>query len=188
MKLLLFILLFQIVSFASGDNSKLSLLTIPKPENISTKTERSIPIAYRKIIIEQCNKYNIPLKVFVRHIYRESRFNPNAINYNYKKDPITGETYLASIDQGIGQQNSLYHGEAVKLDNNGKEFNPMNPYKAIPVIAHQLWRLYQITNDWPLTIAAYNCGLYRATCGKELPKITQDHLAYVFGDSYDKTT
>jgi hypothetical protein len=183
MKLLLFILLFQIVSFASGDNSKLSLQELPKLQNVSLKIERKIPIEYRKLIVTECLKYNIPLEIFVKHIYRESKFNPNAINYNYKKDPITGEVYLISKDEGIGQLNSLYHNEQVELDNNGKEFNPMNPYEAIPVIAHRLYRIYSITANWIITIAEYNCGLTRALKGN-FPEVTKRHLAYVFGENY----
>jgi len=187
MKPLLFILLFQIVSFASGDNSKLFLPDLPKCEKIS-EIEKMIPFEYRELIITQCNKYNIPLEVLVKHLKRESKFNPTAINYNYKKDK-TGKKYLASIDEGIGQQNSLFHEEAVRLDNNGKEFNPMNPYEAIPVIAHHLYRLQKITNDWPTTIAGYNCGLTRTLSG-DIPRITINHLTYVFGPGhkYDKTS
>jgi len=183
MKPLLFILLFQIVSFASGDNSKLPFQELPKLQNISTKAERKIPIEYRKLIVTECLKYNIPLEIFVKHIYRESKFNPNAINYNYRRDEITGEVYLASRDEGIGQFNSLYHKEAVELDNNGKEFNPMNPYEAIPIIAHRLYRINKITSNWVITIAEYNCGLTRALkCN--FPEVTKRHLAYVFGENY----
>jgi hypothetical protein len=180
------LLLFLSVSISvSGNNSSIPLPELPKYEKVS-KIERMIPEEYRMLIARECIKYSIPLIVFIKHIKRESNFNAKAIHYNYKIDPITSENYIASIDQGIGQQNSLYHPEFVQLDNGGKEYDPMNPYEAIPVIAHHLYRLQKETNNWKLTIAAYNCGLYRATCGKELPKITQDHLAYVFGDSYGK--
>lgn len=182
----LFILTFILVSMSAGStNIENYTSNIPKPEIIS-EAERTIPEEYRFLIVTECMKYKIPLEIFVKHIYRESKFNPNAIHYNYKKDPTTGKKYIASIDRGIGQQNSLYHKEAVKLDNNGKEFDSMNPYEAIPVIAHHLYRMHKITNNWVITIAGYNCGLYRAMSGKPLPEITQRHLAYVFGDNYGK--
>lgn len=181
MKPLFFIILFQVVTFVSGNNSLFILTEIPKYEKVST-IEREIPEEYRILVVNECTKYNIPLKIFIRHIYRESRFKSNAIHYNYKIDPITNEKYIASIDQGIGQQNSLYHSEFVDLDNGGKEYDPMNPYQVIHVIAHHLCRMQQITNNWEITIAGYNCGLTRALTG-DYPEVTKAHLAFVFGDA-----
>jgi hypothetical protein len=182
MKTLSAFILFLLVSISvSSNNYNLRLPELPKCEKVS-EAERKIPEEYRILVVKECLKYSIPLKIFVKHIYRESKYDPNAINYNYKKDPITGEMYLASIDQGIGQQNSLFHSEFVLLDNNGKEYDPMNPYETIPVIAHHLWRMQQITNNWTVTIAGYNCGLSRALTGN-YPDITKAHLAYVFGNA-----
>lgn len=154
-----------------------SVIKVERP-NLWDKLDIEVPIEYRKIILFNCVKYNIPIILFVRHLYRESKFNPNAINYNYKINKV-GKKYIDSIDEGIGQQNSKWHKEFVRLDNNGIEFNPRNPYEAIPVIAHHLYRMYKITNNWKITIAGYNCGLSRALT-EDYPAITKAHIDYVF--------
>jgi hypothetical protein len=183
-----FVLIFIfLASIATGSIDKEKyVINVPKPKKVS-KIEYAIPEAYRDLIIFECAKYNIPLYIFIRHIDRESRFNPKAINYNYKKDKITGERYLVSKDEGIGQFNSRFHSEQVELDNNGNEFNPMNPYEAIPVIAHRLYRVNKLTNNWIITIAEYNCGLTRALNGN-FPEVTKRHLAYVFGEKYGENS
>lgn len=178
MKPIFFILFIQLVSIAGGTSSNLKTEELPKPILIS-EAEKLIPEMYRSIIVEYSIKYGIPLLVFARHLKRESNFNANAEHKNYKIDKVTGKKYISSIDEGIGQLNSRFHKEHVLLDNNGKEFNPKNAFEAIPVIAHYLYRLHKQTNNWPITIAAYNCGLTRALSGN-LPKITIDHINYVF--------
>lgn len=110
-----------------------------------------IPARYISIIKMASEQAGVPLWVLARLLEKESSWKHDAVNKN------TNGTY----DLGIAQFNNAYLTDYYWFDNYGLWFDPFNPDEAIPVAARYLRRLYRVTNDWWMAVAAYECGLTR---------------------------
>ena len=133
-----------------------------------------IPFEYISIIKNECKKYKIPETIYIRHLYQESKFDRNAINYNYRKGKID------SVDKGIAQLNMKWKSDFIWFDNNNKNFNPYDPFISIKISCHYLYRLYKATGMWELAFTAYNCGLSNVRSDM-IPEKTKKHINYIFG-------
>jgi hypothetical protein len=91
---------------------------------------------FREYAIQQAQKNNIPIDLFLRMIGAESSWNPSAVSPK-------GAT-------GLGQ---LMPATAAELG-----VDPNDPFQNIEGSARYLAQQYDTFGSWPLALAAYNAG------------------------------
>ncbi len=141
---------------------------------IPVESETSIPeVMYFPLgkenfdyLYSTCVEYNVPILLVVKLLYKESNFDVNAINYNSN----------GTIDKGIAQINSDYL-EYFEWKYN-MEINPFNFENSIDFCIKHLYTLYRSTNDWYLTVCAYNAGLNKVRTG-DIPVSTVHYAQYI---------
>jgi hypothetical protein len=122
------------------------------------------PTTICQTIDAQAAEYGLPVEFFTRLIWKESRFQLNAVS--------------PAGAQGIAQfmpQTAALRGLA----------DPFDPAQAIPASAHYLSDLVDSFGNLGLAAAAYNAGEARVsnwlTAGGGLPAETQDYVWFITG-------
>jgi len=131
---------------------------------------RTIPQEYEAIINNAAGMAGIPIEIIVAIIWVESEFNPDALS------PEREDTYR---DMGICQFNFAYLQWYADMYNGGKDFDPMNPKEAIPIMALHLKWLHERYNHWPDAVMAYNAGFARVDSGN-IPDCTWNYLFKIY--------
>jgi hypothetical protein len=131
---------------------------------------RDIPQEYEAIVNNAVSEAGVPIEIVVAIIWVESEFNPNALS------PEREDT---NRDMGICQFNLKYLQWYADMYNRGKEFDPMNPAEAIPVMALHIKWLHERYNHWPDVIMAYNAGFARVDSGN-IPDCTWEYLFKIY--------
>lgn len=112
---------------------------------------------------QQAEAQDLPPMPFVRLIWRESRFNPNAVSYK-------GAQGIAQFMPGTADDRGLN--------------DPFEPKSAIAHSASLLADLYREFGNFGLAAAAYNAGAERVRkwlSGGTLPGETQAYVMFVTG-------
>ena len=124
------------------------------------------------LIITIATDFGIPPNFFLSLITVESRFNPNAIGYNYDT-----EGNLLSVDLGLCQVNS---------NNYGTDWNWQDPKTNLKVGAKHIVMLLQDEkiNTWWAVAVAYNGGAFRIHDGN--PKLQTIEYANKVMEIYTK--
>jgi hypothetical protein len=139
------------------------------PDETPTETTESICL-----LIESAAAANgLPVEFFARVIWRESRYNPNAVG------PLTRSGQRA---EGIGQFMPGTAAERRLLD-------PFDPVEALPKSAEFLSELRGQFGNLGLAAAAYNAGPQRVRAWlagrRTLPRETRNYVWAVTGRSAD---
>jgi hypothetical protein len=139
------------------------------PDEIPSETTESICL-----LIESAAAANgLPVEFFARVIWRESRYNPNAVG------PLTRSGQRA---EGIGQFMPGTAAERRLLD-------PFDPVEALPKSAEFLSELRGQFGNLGLAAAAYNAGPQRVRAWlagrRTLPRETRNYVWAVTGRSAD---
>jgi hypothetical protein len=139
------------------------------PDETPTETTESICL-----LIESAAAANgLPVEFFARVIWRESRYNPNAVG------PLTRSGQRA---EGIGQFMPGTAAERRLLD-------PFDPVEALPKSAEFLSELRGQFGNLGLAAAAYNAGPQRVRAWlagrRALPRETRNYVWAVTGRSAD---
>jgi hypothetical protein len=123
-------------------------------------------------VIDQCKKYNVPIWLAFRLIYRESHNKTDAVNINY--DPTTGK--ILSHDIGLGQLCDRYIESYYEWKFNGdKHINPFNVYDNIHITIQILAWAFNCSGTYEETLEIYNGG-YGSWYNKELTQHTIDYM------------
>lgn len=129
---------------------------------------KSVNVDHLKLMTEHAKTNSIPLKYFFRLIWKESRYNPNAVSSMGARGymqmiPSTFELYKARYPKNI---NKLNHSE-----------------QNIIIGTFMLSHLYKKYKRWDLTFAAYNAGSIVDEC-KCIPNITetQNYVKYIMNE------
>jgi hypothetical protein len=116
------------------------------------------------IMQQQAEARDLPAMAFVRLIWKESRFNPNAVSPK-------GAQGIAQFMPGTAEERGLY--------------NPFEPKLAIVHSASLLADLLREFGNFGLAAAAYNAGAERVHAwlsgSSSLPWETQDYVQFVTG-------
>jgi hypothetical protein len=120
-------------------------------------------------VTEAAQNNNLPVPFFIRLLFQESKFKPDAVSH--------------SGAQGIAQIMPAT-ADALGLD------NPFDPFQAIPASARLLRNLFEKFGNLGLAAAAYNAGPKRihdwlARKGK-LPEETQGYVKVITGRAAEK--
>jgi hypothetical protein len=139
------------------------------PDETPAETTESICL-----LIESAAAANgLPVEFFARVIWRESRYNPNAVG------PLTRSGQRA---EGIGQFMPGTAAERRLLD-------PFDPVEALPKSAEFLSELRGQFGNLGLAAAAYNAGPQRVRAWlagrRTLPRETRNYVSAVTGRSAD---
>lgn len=114
---------------------------------------------YKAWAAQYARQYGIPEEIFLKHIERESQWDPK------KPSPVGA--------LGLGQ---FMPATAKSLN-----IDPLNPRQSLEGSARYLKAQYTRFGTWPLAVAAYNAGPTEvAKFGIRFPE-TKAHLEYVFG-------
>lgn len=115
----------------------------------------------RQYAVEQAQRYNIPVDMFLRQIGAESSWNPTATSNKGA--------------QGYGQ---LMPATAAELG-----VDPNDPYQNIEGSARYLAQQYGRFGEWPLALAAYNAGPGAVEKYGGIPPFaeTQNYVAKIMG-------
>jgi hypothetical protein len=143
----------------------------PADENAAAPAETTESIC---LLIESAAAANgLPVEFFARVIWRESRYNPNAVG------PLTRSGQRA---EGIGQFMPGTAAERRLLD-------PFDPVEALPKSAEFLSELRGQFGNLGLAAAAYNAGPQRVRAWlagrRALPRETRNYVWAVTGRSAD---
>src|ERR1700726_787567 len=144
----------------------------PSPPAANTPGEAPESIC---LLIESAAAANgLPVEFFARVIWRESRYNPNAVG------PLTRSGERA---QGIGQFMPGTAAERRLLD-------PFDPVEALPKSAEFLSELRGQFGNLGLAAAAYNAGPQRVRAWlagrRTLPRETRHYVAAITGSTVDE--
>lgn len=116
------------------------------------------------IMQQQAEARDLPAMAFVRLIWKESRFNPNAVSPK-------GAQGIAQFMPGTAEERGLY--------------DPFEPKLAIVHSASLLADLRREFGNFGLAAAAYNAGAERVRAwlsgSSSLPWETQDYVQYITG-------
>ena len=141
-----------------------------EPSTPAKGAEQSVPLSRDAIcgmIESAANKEALPLSFFARLIWRESRFNPQAVS--------------SAGAQGVAQfMPKTANGRGLK--------NPFDPFSALMESAEYLRELLHQFGNLGLAAAAYNAGPKRiqdwlAKRGPPLKKETHDYVEIITGRS-----
>ena len=134
-----------------------------------------VPDYLREHVIKYTLENNIPISIFVRLIYFESRWDPNVISI-----PNTNGTKDYGLAQ-INGSNIKWFAKCFYYGN--EEFNPMNPYHAVEACAKHLRYLNNIfLGNWNKTIKAYNCGV-NGVLKNRIPKSTMIYADRIINEN-----
>ena len=140
--------------------------------------EYFIPLQYRDYVVSLCKEFNIHVWIFARLINYESGWDRWALNNNDENQ----DGIIESTDRGIAMLNSKYYDEWKWKYNGGKDFDPFDPWVSLRIAAKHMQVLFKCTRNWEYTVAAYNCGLSRATSRMPWPIRTKRYILEIFGD------
>lgn len=118
---------------------------------------------YLKTLTEEAQRYGIPLPIIYRLVWKESKYNPNALSNK-------GASGLMQMTP------STY-----KLFKSASKINESDPVLSnIKVGCYMLNYLYKKYDRWDLTLAAYNAGSIVNEC-KCVPNIeeTQNYVKWI---------
>jgi hypothetical protein len=137
----------------------------PKPKRVVQHTTEELC----QTVAEAAQDNNLPTPFFIRLLFQESKFRPDAVSH--------------AGAQGIAQFMPAT-ADAVGLD------NPFDPLQAIPASARLLRDLFERFGNLGLAAAAYNAGPKRihdwlASKGK-LPEETQGYVKTITGQPAEK--
>lgn len=93
---------------------------------------------YQAIIIPAGQDNGVPISILTWLLWKESRYNPSAVNKRTGALGIAQFMPTTAADEGI---------------------DPLDPQQAIPGAARYLARLYRSTGTWGAALAAYNWGI-----------------------------
>jgi hypothetical protein len=130
-----------------------------------------VPAVFYDQVYAVANEYQVPLYYLAKLLEVESGYDPRS---------KSGPNSDGSFDLGIAQLNSRYIEEFGYRYGFG-EIDPYDPMLSIRVAGRHLSTLYKYTQDWPMAIAAYNCGLRRARTGK-WPTQTTKYVRLILGE------
>lgn len=156
----------ELLSLPSGNNQP----GTPKPEVVRDEATQETLC----LMIESAAKANdLPIEFFIRVIWQESRFQPNAVG------PVTRNGQRA---KGIAQFMPETASERRLLD-------PFDPVQALPKSAEFLNELRNQFGNLGLAAAAYNAGPRRVrewlAGSGEIPQETRNYVASITGTSID---
>ena len=141
--------------------------------NLSALT-LTVPQKYYNSVMENSEKYQVPVQYLIRLIEWESGWDSLCISSNKN----------GTTDLGLMQLNSAGLEDLARWHNGGIPFDPMNWEVNLIMGIKHLRFLYERTGSWWSAIASYNMGLsgFNAMCeGKrKLPEGTKKELDYVF--------
>jgi len=142
---------------------KHSTVLIPKHVNVDDL----------KLITEQAKKYNIPYKYIYRLIWKESRYNPNAMSSAGAKG------YMQVMPATFNSMKKIY------IANNTDNISELNKNQQnIMVGTYTIYYLYNKYRNWSLAFAAYNAGTGAVDKAKGIPNIpeTQQYVNYIINN------
>lgn len=156
----------ELLSLPSGNNQH----GTPRPEVVRDEATQETLC----LMIESAAKANdLPIEFFIRVIWQESRFQPNAVG------PVTRNGQRA---KGIAQFMPETASERQLLD-------PFDPVQALPKSAEFLNELRNQFGNLGLAAAAYNAGPRRVrewlAGSGEIPQETRNYVASITGTSID---
>jgi hypothetical protein len=157
----------------SGTSALLAPRDLPTPP--PEPKARPKPVVYHSTdeicdkVTEAAQSNNLPVPFFIRLLFQESKFKPDAVSH--------------AGAQGIAQM-MPETADALGLD------NPFDPLQAIPASARLLRNLFEKFGNLGLAAAAYNAGPKRihdwlARKGK-LPEETQGYVRTITGRPAEK--
>ena len=122
-----------------------------------------------KLLTEQAEKYNIPLKYIYRLVHKESNYNPNALSH------AGASGYMQIMPETFKIMKNKYVKKYGDID----IFN--NKQQNILIGTFTLYYLHKKYNNWRLVFAAYNAGSARVDKINDVPNIpeTQNYVKYI---------
>jgi soluble lytic murein transglycosylase-like protein len=93
---------------------------------------------YQGIITQAAQANGVPVSILAWLLWKESRYNPNAVNKRTGAQGIAQFMPATARDEGV---------------------DPFDPAQAIPGAARYLARWYRSTGTWAEALAAYNWGI-----------------------------
>ena len=137
----------------------------PKPKHVVRHTTEEIC----QKVSEAAQNNNLPTPFFIRLLFQESRFKPDAVSH-------AGAQGIAQIMPKTA--------DALGLD------NPFDPLQAIPASARLLRNLFEKFGNLGLAAAAYNAGPKRIhdwlASKSKLPEETQGYVKTITGQPAEK--
>lgn len=123
-----------------------------------------VAMSWEPIIYRHADAYLVPRPLAMRVAFVESSFRAHAVS---------------SDARGLYQVSVRYEAEhAAKAGVKGYDWR--KPGDSARVGLALLARLHTRYNDWPLAVAAYNCGPTRLESASPLPTETVEYLRRVF--------
>ena len=150
----------------------LAIVLCASPSHTAEKTAPTIGLVC-DLIEEHAGRNGLPEQYFARLIWKESRFNPNAVS------PVGAEG-IAQFMPGTARERGLA--------------DPFDPEQAVPKAAHFLAELRKRFGNWGLAAAAYNGGpnrlagwLAARTAGQSrfLPMETENYVLLITGTAVE---
>ncbi len=129
-----------------------------------------IKARYYQTLAEECGKNGIPFFRALRLLQWESGFNPRKTRFN---------EWNRTWDYGLAQLNSAYLDWFAEMFNDSKKINPFDGELSIRICVRYLKFLYNETNDWIATFAAYSCGTNRLKQGN-MPETAISAINFIF--------
>jgi hypothetical protein len=112
------------------------------------------------IIIKVANRYSVPLSLAFALAWKESKFDPDAVNYNF-----------GSVDRGLYQLNSLSFPDVTPKE----FFDPtINAEKGLGYLSHCL----KVGGNEVVGLAMYNAGMSRVY-RDGTPRVTLDYISTI---------
>ena len=153
------------------------------PSAVSTRPEPlpyALSLTYAGYVIYYCDETGVPVWLACRMFSVESSRTGNPTDGNWVANARNVNTD-GSVDQGIGQLNSLSLATLSRLYNKGAAVDPLDPAACIRVALRYLSALHAELNDWRAAVGAYNCGLSAWRTGR-VPDRTRAHIRAIMGE------